>query len=118
MEKYILLYQTTISLLQVKWGDFVSKYKRWDSTSCPPPQCGNHCLVGILNNGVSEVLQNSPFVYRDTVDDFPATGSIDKLYMAISSNKLYRWDNETLQYVVVGSDYSEIQIIDGGKAEV
>lgn len=44
---------------------------------------------------------------------FPTTGDSACLYIDKTNNKTYRWDDVSLKYYVVGSDYDEIQIIDG-----
>lgn len=46
--------------------------------------------------------------------DLPALGDIDILYIVNSENKIYRWDAHLLKYVCVGSNYNEINIINGG----
>lgn len=43
--------------------------------------------------------------------DFPETGDPQKLYIAKSENRLYRWDEESASYFCVGSNYDEIAII-------
>lgn len=44
---------------------------------------------------------------------FPTIGDSSCLYIATTENKCYRWDDVNLKYFVVGSDYNEIEIIDG-----
>lgn len=46
---------------------------------------------------------------------FPKTGSESCLYVDMSENKVYRWDNELKTYIVVGSNYDDMNIIDGGE---
>ena len=38
------------------------------------------------------------------------------LYLDKQASKLYRWDDEHLNYCVIGKHYDEIEIIDGGNA--
>ena len=45
--------------------------------------------------------------------DFPAVGEDNHLYIDTSENKIYRYKSSVLHYVIVGSDYNEIEIIDG-----
>lgn len=47
---------------------------------------------------------------------FPNVGNKYVLYIAISENRAYRWDDTELKYYCVGSDYEEIKIINGGNA--
>lgn len=46
---------------------------------------------------------------------FPKTGNESCLYVDMSENKVYRWDNESKTYIVVGSNYDDMNIIDGGE---
>lgn len=48
--------------------------------------------------------------------EFPNVGSENLIYIDKSENATYRWDSETLSYVCVGRDYTEIGIITGGGA--
>lgn len=48
--------------------------------------------------------------------EFPSIGDSKILYIDAAANKSYRWDDENLKYFVVGSDYEQIKIIDGGNA--
>lgn len=48
--------------------------------------------------------------------EFPSIGSEHLIYIDISENATYRWDNANLKYVCIGRDYNEIEIISGGKA--
>lgn len=48
--------------------------------------------------------------------EFPTIGNDAVLYLDETANKLYKWNQTDLHYYVVGSDYNQIQIIDGGNA--
>ena len=52
----------------------------------------------------------------DTRYAFPNVGNPYTLYIATGENKAYRWDPAGLKYRCVGSDYQEIDIINGGDA--
>lgn len=47
---------------------------------------------------------------------FPNIGNPTILYVDILENKTYRWDSTTNNYECIGSDYTQIKIINGGKA--
>lgn len=49
--------------------------------------------------------------------EFPNTGDSSLLYVATDENKIYRWDNNSMVYKVVGSDYNEIKTINCGGAK-
>ena len=51
-----------------------------------------------------------------TTQEFPPVGNELCLYIAENENKLYRWDDTTIKYYCVGSDYNDIKIINGGGA--
>ena len=38
-------------------------------------------------------------------------------YVDVKENETYRWDEETRQYVCIGTDYRAIKIINGGNAK-
>lgn len=44
---------------------------------------------------------------------FPSLGTSECIYIDRGANRVYRWDDSTLKYYVIGSDYNEIDIIDG-----
>lgn len=50
--------------------------------------------------------------------EFPSLGTEKTIYMDAAANKAYRWDEVEKKYYVVGSDYGQIKIIDGGNADV
>lgn len=46
--------------------------------------------------------------------EFPPVGDVRTLYISSGDNRSYRFDENSLKYICVGSDYEEITIIDGG----
>ena len=44
---------------------------------------------------------------------FPITGEKDVLYVTTEENKTYRWDENDTKYFCVGSDWEEIDVING-----
>ena len=53
---------------------------------------------------------------HDTSFEFPNQGQEDVLYIERLKNKAWQWDPISMTYQCVGSDYSEITIINGGNA--
>lgn len=47
----------------------------------------------------------------------PNLGDRNIAYIVENENKVYRWDSTNAKYYVVGSDYNEIKLIDGGSAD-
>ena len=54
---------------------------------------------------------------RDTYLNFPSTGDESVIYIDKTANKTYRWDDNSLKYYVIGSDYNDIELIDAGDAD-
>lgn len=48
--------------------------------------------------------------------NFPNIGSEKLIYVDILESAIYRWDSNTLTYVCIGRDYTQIEIISGGNA--
>lgn len=65
---------------------------------------------------IDEMLQSvsGKIVSATTYLEFPVVGSTDTIYIDSTHNRVYRWDDDSLKYFCVGSDYNEIDIIDGG----
>ena len=75
---------------------------------------------GSLNadTGMSGSLNMAERVYEKEVEfdnrfEFPSIGNDNMLYVAKDEHKIYIFDTNNLNYVVVGSDYSEIEMIQG-----
>lgn len=45
--------------------------------------------------------------------EFPSIGKENMIYVARDENKTYRFDEESLTYYCIGSDYNEIEVIQG-----
>ena len=72
-------------------------------------------MEGQLRDGVYIEIADSVQTY-DSHFNFPNLGKINTIYISESENRTYRWDEENLRYYCVGSNYDEIEIIDGGVA--
>lgn len=48
--------------------------------------------------------------------EFPATGKENTLYIDMSTDQLYRWDDDEVKYFIVGFDPRDIAMIDGGNS--
>lgn len=76
------------------------------------PSINNVTLTGNLtlkDLGISEII----FDYSNQLPDI---GDSKCLYIATKENKIYIWNEDKKEYNIVGSDYNEIDIIDGGGA--
>ena len=77
-------------------------------------------MSGSLNGqtGMSGNLQMADRVYVKEVEfnnrfEFPSIGNDNMVYVAKDEHEIYIFDANNLNYVVVGSDYAEIKIIQG-----
>lgn len=57
-------------------------------------------------------MEAANLVWEADVSLFPRPGEPDYLYIDIGANKVYRWDEALQDYVVVGSDYMDIAVIE------
>lgn len=52
----------------------------------------------------------------NSIYEFPNIGDTGVFYVDKSANKTYRWDADNLKYFCVGSDYEQVNCINGGNA--
>lgn len=79
---------------------------------------------GVENEGAAVVVDNKANTIEVTLKphsfasrlEFPNVGNEAFLYVDEGANKVYRWNNATMTYCCVGSDYTDIKIINGGNA--
>ena len=45
--------------------------------------------------------------------EFPSIGKDNIIYVAKDENKIYRFNEDSLTYYCIGSDYNEIEVIQG-----
>lgn len=45
---------------------------------------------------------------------FPTSGNENICYVDKKTNKFYRWDSKELKYYCIGSDYNQIELVNGG----
>ena len=65
-------------------------------------------VISIDRSGISGSVFTAASLY-----DFPSVGNSTFLYVDQSRNKIYRWDPDNLKYYVVGSDYDDIEVVNG-----
>ena len=49
-----------------------------------------------------------------SIYEFPGIGKEKILYIDLSTDTLYRWDDINVKYYCIGSDYNNIKVINGG----
>ena len=92
------------------------KNKVQESSSVRGSTNGSQIVDGLVNSNPANTYSTSPVVTKETRFDFPTIGSSEAIYVATSENKTYRFDEANLKYYVIGSDYDDIKIINGGTA--
>lgn len=70
-------------------------------------------LNGSLNYDAVD-LGSASVLQFDTYWLFPNNGKVNILYIDRSENTSYRWDQEHFKYYIVGNNYHDIQVIQGG----
>jgi hypothetical protein len=76
----------------------------------------NEETIVVVNNNDSTIEVQFKSQQYATHYEFPNVGKPGIIYIDVTANKTYRWDEEQLKYYCVGSDYQDIKIIYGGNA--
>lgn len=75
---------------------------------------GNVGANGVVDGGVDKAdniyIKQVSFNNRF---EFPSIGKEKMIYVAVDEHKSYIFNSTTLNYEVIGADYSEIEIIQG-----
>lgn len=81
---------------------------------------GGKRVSGTINsNGYVEgIVEKADNIYVKETEfnnryEFPSIGKPNIIYVAKDENKTYRFDEESLTYYCIGSDYNEIEVIQG-----
>ena len=69
-----------------------------------------------FNSEWIQISNKALIVQVATYAQLPAVGSESCLYVVKNQNKTYRWDDTDNKYYCVGSDYNDINVINGGTA--
>ena len=93
-------------------------YKLNSNCNCnPKPSSGDETNVCF---GAVEIYKSGGsggVITVDSIAALPNLGDQNIAYIVEKENKVYRWDSTTAKYFVVGSDYNEIKLINGGNAD-
>lgn len=80
---------------------------------------GKRISGNIGNNGtVNGDIQKAENIYVKETEfnnryEFPSIGKPNIIYVAKDENKTYRFNEDSLTYYCIGSDYNEIEVIQG-----
>lgn len=70
----------------------------------------NGQILGGVQKTASTIVKELTFNNRF---EFPSIGRSDLMYVSTDENRTYRFDEESLTYYCIGSDYNEIEVIQG-----
>ena len=71
---------------------------------------GSGDIVGNVEKADNIYVKETEFNNRY---EFPSIGKDNIIYVAKDENKTYRFDEDSLTYYCIGSDYNEIELIQG-----
>ncbi len=71
---------------------------------------GNGAVDGNVEKADNIYVKETEFKSRF---EFPNIGKDNMIYVAKDEHKMYMFNSDTLNYEVIGSDYNEIEIIQG-----
>ena len=81
---------------------------------------GGYSVSGGINNSqdISGNVDKAENIYVKEIEfnnryEFPSIGKENMIYVARDEHKMYMFNANTLTYEVIGSDYNEIEIIQG-----
>ena len=77
-------------------------------------------ISGSINNliSVEGCVEKAENIYARETEfnnryEFPSIGKPNMIYVAKDENKTYRFNEDSLTYYCIGSDYNEIEVIQG-----
>lgn len=77
-------------------------------------------ISGSINNliSVEGCVEKAENIYVKETEfnnryEFPSIGKPNMIYVAKDENKTYRFNEDSLTYYCIGSDYNEIEVIQG-----
>lgn len=73
-------------------------------------------IIVEVDNKEKTISAKLKSIQYQSVGEFPNVGSENQVYVDMSTNTPYRFDTATLTYIRLGSDWRDIEIIDGGNA--
>ena len=71
---------------------------------------GSGDIVGNVEKADNIYVKETEFNNRY---EFPSIGKPNMIYVAKDENKTYRFNEDSLTYYCIGSDYNEIEVIQG-----
>lgn len=81
------------------------------------PSINGHELIGDKNSSQLNLL--GEFHSYVTYLEFPVvpnSGWEQDIFLDTTNNKIYRWDTTDMKYFCIGSNYDDIEVINGGSA--
>ena len=72
----------------------------------------------VYHSEILKYIQDQIILARDAVLEYPSSlqfptiGKVNTIYIDVSSNKIYRWDDNNIKYYPL-NDYENIELING-----
>ena len=97
--------------MALSFGESIKKTQMKSSVATAPTNLSTFSTDDVqpvvMEQEVVSFVRNNNYVWYNNYTD-------EKLsYIDKGENRVYRWDDANLKYYTVGSDYNEIEIIDG-----
>ena len=70
----------------------------------------------LIGDKTSENLKISQVITKESHLFFPNVGSENNIYIDKKNNRTFRWDPIIQNYIIIGSNYEDLQVIKGGDA--
>lgn len=77
--------------------------------------------TGVVTLTIDDILGGDDNYYAqmityNSVYEFPNIGQSLVIYVDSDANRIYRWDNDDKKYYCIGSDWTQINCVNGGNA--
>lgn len=81
------------------------------------PSINGHELIGDKNSSQLNLLgELHSYVSYLEFPVIPNSGWEKDIFLDTTNNKIYRWDTTDMKYFCIGSNYDDIEVINGGSA--
>lgn len=104
--------------IQVEFNRSQVVYKEGDYNKLDnKPSINGHELVGNKTSGQLDLLgELHSYVTYLEFPVIPNSGWEKDIFLDTTNNKIYRWDTTDMKYFCIGSNYDDIEVINGGSA--
>lgn len=72
--------------------------------------------LNVLVNELKAYIANEKVLTFPTKLQFPTVGKVSTIYIDLSDNMIYRWDDDNIKYYSLGFNPENIEVVDGGSS--